>query len=79
MAGMNDNAHYKQLVNSVSVEPDVAKRKALLSSLNDTILDESFSIPVATAKHVTALRNTVQGFRWHAVESVDYSGIWLSA
>jgi peptide/nickel transport system substrate-binding protein len=79
LAGMNDNAAYKQLVNSVSVESDATKRAALLASLNDLILDESFSIPVATAKHVTIVRSNVNDFRWHAAESVDYSGIWLSA
>ena len=78
LAGMNDNAQYKQIVNAVSTEPDAAKRKTLLSSLNDVILDESFSIAVAPAKHVTALRSKVNGFRWHAIESVDYTGVWLS-
>ncbi len=49
-----------------------------LSQLNDVILDQSFSFPVATAKHVTAVRSTVNGFAWRASEAVDYSGIWLS-
>ena len=51
----------------------------MLGNLNDVILDESFTIPVASAKHVTALRANVNGFRWRAIESVDYSGVWLGA
>jgi hypothetical protein len=47
--------------------------------LNDLILDTSFSVPVATAKHTTAVQANVNGFRWRASEAVDYSGIWLSA
>jgi peptide/nickel transport system substrate-binding protein len=79
LAGMNDNAQFKQVVNAVSTEADPAKRKPLLSQLNDLILDESFSIPVATAKHVTVIRSNVTGFRWRASEAVDYSGVWLGA
>jgi peptide/nickel transport system substrate-binding protein len=78
LAGMNDNAPYQQLVNSVSTEPDAAKRKTLLSDLNDLILDQCFSIPIATAKHVTAVQAKVNGFAWRASEAVDYSGIWLA-
>ena len=65
-------------MNSVSTEADAAKRKSLLGELNDLILDQSFSIPVATGKHVSAVRANVNGFRWRAAESIDYSGIWLS-
>jgi peptide/nickel transport system substrate-binding protein len=79
LAGMNDNAQYKQLMNAVSTEADAAKRKTLLSQLNDLILDTSFSAPVATAKHVAVLRAGVNGFGWRASEAVDYSGVWLSA
>jgi peptide/nickel transport system substrate-binding protein len=77
LAGMNDNAQYKQLVNAVSTEGDPAKRKALLSQLNDLILEESFSVPVATAKHVSVVRSAVNGFGWRASEAVDYTGVWL--
>jgi len=77
LAGMNDNAQHKQLVNAVSTEGDAAKRKALLSQLNDLILDLSFSVPVATAKHVTVAGSAVNGFAWRASEAVDYSGVWL--
>jgi peptide/nickel transport system substrate-binding protein len=79
LAGMNDNAPYQQLVNTVSIEADAGKRKTLLSDLNDLILDQCFSIPIATAKHVTAVQAKVNGFRWRASEAVDYSGIWLAS
>jgi ABC-type transport system substrate-binding protein len=77
LAGMNDNAQYKQLVNAASTEGDPAKRKPLLGQLNDLILDQSFSVPVATAKHVTVTRSAVNGFGWRASEAVDYTGVWL--
>jgi peptide/nickel transport system substrate-binding protein len=79
LAGFNDSAPYKQLVGAVSVEPDTAKRRVILSDLNDLILDQSFTLPVATGKHVTVLRTRVNGFRWRLIESVDYAGIWMSA
>jgi peptide/nickel transport system substrate-binding protein len=79
LAGMNDNAQYKQVVNAASTESDPNKRKTLLAQLNDLILDTSFSVPVATAKHITAVQANVNGFAWRASEAVDYSGIWLNA
>jgi peptide/nickel transport system substrate-binding protein len=79
LAGMNDNTQYKQIVNAASIEADAGKRQALFGQLNDLILDSSFSVPVATAKHMTAVQTNVNGFRWRASEAVDYSGIWLSA
>ena len=60
------------------MEADPTKRKTLLDGLNDVILDQSFSIAAAPAKHVTVTRANVNGFRWHAVESIDYTGIWLA-
>ena len=65
LAGMNDNADYKQLVNSASTEADPTRRKTVLSSLNDLILDQSFSIPMATGKHV----------RWCARVSTASAGV----
>ncbi len=79
LAGFNKSDPFKQLVGNVSVEGDPAKRKAILGQLNDLILDESFSIPVAPAKHVTVVTDKVNGFGWKAVESVDYANVWLSA
>jgi peptide/nickel transport system substrate-binding protein len=79
LAGMNDNSQYQQVVNAASVEADANKRRAVLGQLNDVILDQSFSIPVATAKHVTVVRSNVNGFAWRASEAVDYTGVWLSS
>jgi peptide/nickel transport system substrate-binding protein len=78
LAGMNANDAYKQAVASVSVEGDPTKRKPLLDNLNDIILDQSFSVPIAPAKHQTITRANVNGFRWHAVESIDWTGVWKS-
>jgi peptide/nickel transport system substrate-binding protein len=79
IAGMNDNADYKQVLAAASTESDPAKRKSLLSSLNDLILDESFSLAISPAKHVTAMRASVNGVRWFISEALDYSNVWLSA
>jgi peptide/nickel transport system substrate-binding protein len=79
LAGLNDSATYKQLVEGISVEADPTRRKAALSQLNDFLLDESFTMPVATAKHVTVTRAAVNGFAWRASEAIDYRGIWLTA
>jgi ABC-type transport system substrate-binding protein len=79
LAGMNANEQYKQLVTSASTEPDPAKRKAILGSLNDLILDESFTIPVATAKHLTLVRSNVNGFRFQpGIESANYTDTWIA-
>lgn len=79
LAGMNGNEQYKQLVTSASVESDAAKRKTILSNLNDLILDESFTIPVATSKHITLMRSNVNGFRFQpGIESASYTDVWLS-
>jgi len=79
LAGMNGNEQYKQLVTSASTEPDLAKRKEILGKLNDLILDESFTIPVATSKHITLLRSNVNGFRFQpGIESASYTDVWLS-
>jgi peptide/nickel transport system substrate-binding protein len=79
LAGMNANDTYKQLVTAASVEPDAAKRKTILGNLNDLILDESFTIPVATSKHLTLMRSNVNGFRFQpGIESASYTDVWLS-
>ena len=79
IAGMNDNADYKQQLAAASTESDATRRKSMLSSLNDLILDESFSLAISPAKHVTATRANVNGLRWFINEALDYSNMWLSA
>ena len=64
---------------TASIESDSAKRKSMLANLNDLILDESFSLAISPAKHVTATRANVNGLRWFVNEALDYSNMWLSA
>jgi peptide/nickel transport system substrate-binding protein len=42
------NDTYTELINSLASEPDVAKRKAMYSQVNDILLDEAFVMPVTT-------------------------------
>ena len=42
------NEAYTQKVNALAVEPDEAKRKQMLSDLNDFFLEEGIVYPVAT-------------------------------
>jgi ABC-type transport system substrate-binding protein len=79
IAGMNDNAAYKRTLAAAAVESDASKRKTLLSSLNDLVLDESFSLAISPSKHTVALRTNVNGFRSFINEAVDYANIFLSA
>jgi peptide/nickel transport system substrate-binding protein len=59
-SGYKDD-RYQELVNSASVEPDIARRKQLYAQLNDLVLDESFSMPMADNKPKLVTRAGVTG------------------
>ena len=69
---------YAQLANSAATEVDSAKRKQLYSQLNDLLLDECFTIPVASSPGNVVSRSTVNGFAWRLSGSVQYADVWLS-
>ncbi len=57
------NPQFKQLVQQASSELDPAKRRALLSQINDILLDESVLIPVSSSDGMLAATPRVQGLK----------------
>ena len=70
---------YTELANSSSTEVDPGKRKVLYDEMNDLLLDECFTIPVASSPGNVVSRATVQGFSWRLSGSLQYADVWLSA
>jgi peptide/nickel transport system substrate-binding protein len=77
LAGFNGDDRYKQLVTTAATEPDAGKRRQELLDLDDEILDQSFAMPIAPAKHVVALASNVHGFRFRLIEANVYTDTWL--
>jgi peptide/nickel transport system substrate-binding protein len=64
-AGFQNDA-YTQLITSTQVEPDPAKRQALYTQLNDFLLDQCFSMPLATNPPIIATTSKVHNVDWNA-------------
>ena len=73
------NAEYSQLIEDIGTEPDDAKRKALLSRLNDYFLDNVFMIEVASSPGVLAMAPKINGFHTAVSGSYRFDDVWLSA
>ena len=71
------DAHYTELVTSVSSEPDATRRKALYAQLNDLLLDESFLLVLASQAPVLATRANVQGIEPTLLDAYQYYNAWL--
>jgi peptide/nickel transport system substrate-binding protein len=69
---------YTNLITSSGSEVDPAKQKALLSQLNDLILDEAFANMVSVFPPQLIARQGVNGITWTAHESPSYEGTWLA-
>jgi peptide/nickel transport system substrate-binding protein len=65
------NEKYMQLTTALGTEPDPAKRKQLMSDINDFILDEAFVLVVSTAPTNMVMRANVQGMK------TAVSGYWV--
>ncbi|MBV9327645.1 MAG: hypothetical protein JO352_28340 [Chloroflexi bacterium] len=60
---LNDNSQqYSQLANASATETDAGKRKQLYDQMNDLLLDESFTVPVASSPGNVVSRAGVSGF-----------------
>ena len=59
-----DGAEYKRLVREAGSTFDKAERKRLFHQLNDLILSEAFTIPVATAPTLFAYNKKIKGVRY---------------
>lgn len=69
---------YTQLVNSLGVELDTTKQKALYDQLNDFLIDQSHIMPlVATVPSVLARAN-LNGVAWMSYEGIDMRGASMS-
>jgi peptide/nickel transport system substrate-binding protein len=55
------NAEFEKLVADGAVEPDAAKRKSIYQQLNQMIVDEMFTIPIATNPRIWAASKKLQG------------------
>jgi peptide/nickel transport system substrate-binding protein len=73
------NERYLSLVNSAAAEPDLTKRKALYSQLNDLLLDESFVMTLAQNVKTLGIRANVRdiGKTQHGV--FPYTNAWLAS
>jgi peptide/nickel transport system substrate-binding protein len=70
---------YTQLTNAAATEVDAARRKQLYDQLNDLLLDESFTIPVASAPGNVVAHAAVHDFAWRLSGSLSYTNVWLAA
>jgi peptide/nickel transport system substrate-binding protein len=75
-AGFKDD-QYTQLITSLQVEPDAAKRQALYAQLNDYLLDQCFSMPLATNPPVIATSSKVHDVGWNAHDQLQHDQLWL--
>jgi len=70
------NAQWAQLVDAATTEPDLGKRKALYSQINDLMLDLSATIPVAYYASVVVTRAWVHGLRVAQGSTYSYADAW---
>ncbi|MBV8718558.1 MAG: ABC transporter substrate-binding protein [Chloroflexi bacterium] len=71
---------YTALVNSVSTETDPAKQKAAFASINDFMLDQSFTMPIST-NPITLLTTTKVhdiDFLMH-IGALGFTNAWIDA
>jgi len=71
------NDDYTRLITSTQVEADPAKRKELYSQLNDFLLDQCFSMPLATNPPIIAATNKVHAVDWNAHDQLVHDQLWL--
>jgi peptide/nickel transport system substrate-binding protein len=72
------NERYEQLIAAAQTEPDLQKRKQVYSQLNDLILDESFSMTLASSPPRLAVRSALMGLGYTLHEAFSYTDAWLA-
>jgi ABC-type transport system substrate-binding protein len=73
-----NNDQYRQLVNTLSTEPDAGKRKPLYDQLNDFLLDQQFVIVVTSHAEAVVSRANVQNVRWDLHGARRYADMWMA-
>jgi ABC-type transport system substrate-binding protein len=66
-----------QLVTSAAVEPDLSRRKAIYSQLNDFLLDQCFMMPISLFPSVLAARSGVHGMKYENSNDFTYNDTWI--
>jgi peptide/nickel transport system substrate-binding protein len=72
-----DSPEYQRLLAAVGSEPDPMKRKVIYNQLNDLILDECFSLPVAKRVTSVLMRANVNGLRFSQHSEFSLEDVWL--
>jgi peptide/nickel transport system substrate-binding protein len=68
---------YTQLITSSQIEADPARRQALYAQLNDFLLDQCFSMPLATNPPIIATTNKVHDVAWNTHDQLVHDQLWL--
>jgi ABC-type transport system substrate-binding protein len=71
------NDDYTRLITSSQVEADPAKRQDLYAQLNDFLLDQCFSMPLATNPPIIATTNKVHNVDWNAHDQLIHEQLWM--
>jgi peptide/nickel transport system substrate-binding protein len=66
------------LVNSVAVEPDLAKRKQLYSQINDFWLDECPRMPISLYPSNALAKNNLRGLKFYFNPVMTYQDAWIA-
>ena len=67
------------LVNALLSETDVARQKDLYGRLNDYILDQSFTVPIATYPYTILMRANVKGVQFQLHNGgLSFTDAWLA-
>jgi peptide/nickel transport system substrate-binding protein len=65
------DAQYTQLVNTIGLETDPVKQKALYRQFNDMLLDQSFLMPIMSAVPTVLTSSKVNGVAFFRHEGID--------
>lgn len=69
---------YTKLVTGIAAESDTAKRRQLMSQLNDYLLDQSFVMVIVPNPAKVVVRSNVKGVGYTGHESLNLTGAWLA-
>jgi ABC-type transport system substrate-binding protein len=69
---------FKRLRAAYDVEPDLEKRRMLMSQLNDVLLDESWLVSVTSSPSLVTTRAKVQGVQYGMHDNWKHADVWLS-
>ena len=71
------NDQYTQLITSIPSGAGPAKRQELYAQLNDFLLDQCFSMPLATNPPIIATSSKVHDVGWNAHDQLQHDQLWL--